>query len=82
MNQLSGMTLTTRHRAAFHHSELMPAQLLAHRPTAAQLSRVKKMRQFGAFGVWRAGRGSGGRSAASSRPRARVACVCCGVVAA
>jgi hypothetical protein len=34
MNQLSGMTLTTRHRAAFHLSELMPAQLV-HRPTAA-----------------------------------------------
>jgi hypothetical protein len=35
MNQLSGMTLTTRRRAAFHQRELMPAQLM-HRPTAAQ----------------------------------------------
>jgi hypothetical protein len=34
MYQPSAMTLTSRHRAPFFHSECMPAQRVAHRPTA------------------------------------------------
>jgi hypothetical protein len=36
MNQPSGMTLTTRHRAAFLHSELIPADRVAYWPIAAR----------------------------------------------